>query len=278
MVARVLVLMVVVLFGCITTTSVVGQQLDIGDLASLDNVTQIADWEERCRVTAGDEALKDIKDSFGELVVCVQKHIKMSKLEREVNVSIARGELDKVFKKYCKKRDKLVACTEDVFTKLERCTNEQEKQDLNVTRKVIDAGIDFVCHNDGDRIALFMAEKGEECLKQHYEDIQQCTEDKVPEIQKFKNNSKSIDIELLTINEENCKKLDVLHECVVEYTSRCDDETPANILGSLITQMLKVTPCSQTSSASTLLSHTRYLLPHLLTLLAAALTAANILL
>lgn len=40
-----------------------------------------------------------------------------------------------------------------MFTKLERCTNDQEKQDLNVTRKVIDAGIDFVCHNDGDRIA-----------------------------------------------------------------------------------------------------------------------------
>lgn len=46
-----------------------------------------------------------------------------------------------------------MGCAEDVFTKLERCTNDQEKQDLNVTRKVIDAGIDFVCHNDGDRIA-----------------------------------------------------------------------------------------------------------------------------
>lgn len=46
-----------------------------------------------------------------------------------------------------------MACAEDVFAKLERCTNEQEKQDLGVVRKAIDAGIDFVCHNDGDRIA-----------------------------------------------------------------------------------------------------------------------------
>lgn len=46
-----------------------------------------------------------------------------------------------------------MACAEVVFTKLERCTSDQEKQDLNVTRKAIDAGIDFVCHNDGDRIA-----------------------------------------------------------------------------------------------------------------------------
>ena len=33
---------------------------------------------------------------------CSQKHINMNKLQREVNVSIARGELDVVFKKYCK--------------------------------------------------------------------------------------------------------------------------------------------------------------------------------
>ena len=44
-------------------------------------------------------------------------------------------------------------CAEQMFTKVERCADEKQKQDLNVTRRVIDAGIDFVCHNDGDRIA-----------------------------------------------------------------------------------------------------------------------------
>lgn len=67
-----------------------------------------------------------------------------------------------------------------------------------------------------------------------------------------------------------------MHGCVVKYTEKCDDPTPSNILDSLITQMLKVTPCLQTSSApSTGILH---LLPHLLTLMAAALMAANILL
>lgn len=274
---RLLAFSVAVMLGCLTVRPVVGQQLDPGDV-NPEDITQIVDWQDRCKATAGDEALQDIKDSIGGLMECVGKHIKMAKLQREVNVSIARGELDVVFKKYCKKRDKLVACAEEVFTKLERCTNDQEKQDLNVTRKVIDAGIDFVCHNDGDRIALFMAEKGEECLKNHSKDIQKCIEDKVPEIKKSKENPDSINIETFTINEENCKKLDAMQQCVVEHTSKCDDETPSNILGSLISEMLRVTPCSQTSSASTLLSHTQHLLPHLLTLLAAALTAANILL
>lgn len=31
--------------------------------------------------------------------------------------------------------------------------NDQEKHDLNITRKAIDAGIDFVCDSNGDKIA-----------------------------------------------------------------------------------------------------------------------------
>lgn len=46
-----------------------------------------------------------------------------------------------------------MACAEDMFTKIEICANDQQKQDLNITRRAIDAGIDFVCHDGGDRIA-----------------------------------------------------------------------------------------------------------------------------
>ncbi len=31
---------------------------------------------------------------------------------------------------------------------------------LNVTMSMVDAAIDFACHNSGDRMALFMAESG----------------------------------------------------------------------------------------------------------------------
>ena len=31
--------------------------------------------------------------------------------------------------------------------------NDRERRDLNITRQAIDAGLDFVCHKDGDRIA-----------------------------------------------------------------------------------------------------------------------------
>ena len=40
-------------------------------------------------------------------------------------------------------------------------------------------------------------------------------------------------------------KLNAIHTCIVQETTKCSDPTPANILDALITQMLKVTPCWQ---------------------------------
>ena len=36
---------------------------------------------------------------------------------------------------------------------------------------MVDAAINFMCHNSGDRMALFMAEKGVECLTEHQEQV-----------------------------------------------------------------------------------------------------------
>lgn len=77
---------------------------------------------------------------------------------------------------------------------------------------------------------------------------------------------------------QSSRKLNAMHQCVVKHTEKCEDPTPANILDSLIIQVLKVTPCWQTSGAETVASQSQYLLSDTLTLMAAALTAANILL
>lgn len=77
------------------------------------------------------------------------------------------------------------------------------------------------------------------------------------------------------------RKISVAHNCIVTATNDCDDPTPANILDSLITQAMKVTPCHHektTSSSSGFYNHFRLLLPHFLTIVVAALTAAQILL
>ncbi|XP_042857311.1 27 kDa glycoprotein-like [Penaeus japonicus] len=264
-----------------------GKQLDSEDgstiltnqnINSPDDVKQIVDFKETCRKNVGEDAVEAIEKSQQDLLPCFSSIIDMDKLRHEINRSIPRGELDLVFKKYCGRRESLMACVEDMFTSLERCMNDQERKDLQIARKAIDAGIDFVCHKDGDRIALFMAEKGEECLVSQKDNIKECVEEKIPEVKEAEQDINFISPETFTINEANCKKLNAMHQCVVKHTEKCEDPTPANILDSLIIQVLKVTPCWQTSGAETVASQSQYILSDTLTLIAAALTAANILL
>ncbi|KAK7075560.1 hypothetical protein SK128_027793 [Halocaridina rubra] len=257
---------------------------DFPDLSALDEVSepddvpQISEWKERCREEVGEQAVKEMENATSHLTVCVSNIINWDKLQHEINRSIPRGELDLVFKKYCGRRERLMVCVEDMFTKIEACMNENERRDLNVTRAAINAGLDFVCHNDGDRIALFMGEKGEECIKSQRDNIKECVEERVPEVKDVKEDPLSINLDQLLINEENCKKVTAMHHCVVEWTEKCDDSTPANILDSLITQVLKVTPCKEVPVTPGPLSAARDLVPCMLTLFGAALTAANILL
>lgn len=52
-----------------------------------------------------------------------------------------------------RKRADLMKCIENLFSSIEVCMTEEQQQDLNVTRRAIDAGIDFICHKEGDHIA-----------------------------------------------------------------------------------------------------------------------------
>merc|ERR1711874_214367 len=133
---------------------------------------------------------------------------------------------------------------------------------------------DFTCHNDGDRIALFMGNKGQECLDEQKYNIRECFMDSVPETREVEQaGATSLNPNMFTINEENCKNVLAFQTCIVKNTENCTDDTPSNILESLLTQMIKVTPCWQTSQEASLTGlspgppHT--MMSHALTLLTA---------
>lgn len=53
--------------------------------------------------------------------------------------------------------------------------------------------------------SVFMAEKGEECLKNHSKDIEKCVEERIPDVKQYKDDPDSVNIAKLTLSEENCK-------------------------------------------------------------------------
>lgn len=256
---------------------------DIKKIKKPEDIPHIARWRDSCQTNFGEQALQDIDDATKDFMPCVTKQIRFSKLKIEVDKSMEKGELDLVFKKYCGRRDELMECVNNVIDKMDVCLNDTERQDINITRAAIIAGMDFTCNNDGDRIALFMGNKGQECLDEQKDNIRECFEESVPETKEVEQaGATSLNPEMFTINDKNCKNVLAFQKCVVKNTENCTDDTPSNILESLLTQMIKVTPCWEIFEEANLTGlspgppHT--MMSHVLTLLTAALMAANIIL
>lgn len=81
--------------------------------------------------------------------------------------------------RYCGRRHQLINCTRTVGSKIEPCLSAKETVNKNIAVNMFVKGLDFVCHKEGDQIALFIAEKGPECFKDKNVELQKCVKDSV---------------------------------------------------------------------------------------------------
>ncbi|RXG73358.1 27 kDa hemolymph glycoprotein [Armadillidium vulgare] len=255
----------------------------VKDIQKPEDIPQVADWVENCKKIVGSRHWRAIRNTPNRIMDCISKYINYKKLQVEIDDSIKRGDLDLVFQKYCGRQEEILECVNVNVEIVQPCLSEQQTIDLNVTLEALQSAMDFTCFENGDRIALFMAEEGIPCLQNTSDSIKECIENSVPEVKEAEEDPNKIQLDKFLINDANCKKISEAHKCVTTITSECEDPTPSNILDSLITQALKVTPCAQTTTyalnaSSGFYSNFCALLPHFLTLVLAGLTAAHILL
>ena len=74
------------------------------------------------------------------------------------------------------------ACLASFLAVSRQCLKEKDQAGLNITLDMVDSAIQFTCHRDGDRVALFLSEQGAECLTSRYTEILACVNKSVPEI------------------------------------------------------------------------------------------------
>lgn len=68
----------------------------------------------------------------------------------------------------------LLKCAIDFGTVGEKCLNETEIAAKETFVRIFKNLLEFVCHKEGDQIALFISEKGPECLKETQNNLTQC--------------------------------------------------------------------------------------------------------
>lgn len=209
-------------------------------IPSMDEVDQLL--RDKCTSAgAPSETYDNAKTAAKTFVECGQGLIDIGQFQQEVEAAKPTGDLDTVFNKYCRKRSILIECVNTFANAVDPCLDSDEKVFKTSGLDIFKNLLNFVCHKDGDQIALFIAEKGPECFLEQKNDLISCVNETfsgyVPE-------TNITSIPKLVIGPKQCADFTKLQNCMVRELEQCDESTPANLVESLFRYIKKGSPCA----------------------------------
>lgn len=181
---------------------------------------------------------------------CIQNIVNFTTIGDEIEAAKPNGNLDMVFNKYCNRRDEAIKCVEDFTESLDPCLTEEEKNQKIVFVNITKSLLEFTCHENGNQIALFIAEEGPECFKSSQKSLETCfnstmgkyTKGEMPTLE---------NLPTLVIKDEQCHDMNKLEKCVVTELEKCKESTPANLVEALFRFVRKETPCKDVKPITT---------------------------
>jgi len=150
--------------------------------------------------------------------------------------------LDVVFFKYCIKKNPAVTCLETFANATDPCLNAEEKAFKKIFIAMVKRILDFVCHNNGNHIALFIAENGPECFKSSTNNLVTCFNKAFDKYNLLSFESPPT----FKISQENCGDIKKFEDCVVSELEKCRESTSANLAEALFRYVKKETVCKNT--------------------------------
>ncbi|CAH0555393.1 unnamed protein product [Brassicogethes aeneus] len=218
-------------------------EINLQNLPNIPEIDDIAVVKERCDTKGGPGTYDNVKKSIEEMKTCIKGIINIESIKTEVEESKKTGSMDEVFGKYCKKRPEVKACLQKGIDAVKPCLEDTEKEAMNKTLNVIRELGEFICFRDGDRIAMFVAEGGFECIQEHTEGVKNCVNATLKiDPTKFTSLSPN-SIPTISIDKSRCDDLSKVQTCVVEELEKCKDSTPANIVDALF-RFIKKSACA----------------------------------
>jgi len=198
----------------------------------------------------GQKVLEDFLSEQENLIFCMLQQFDIEELASAIETNRKTGDLDLVFKRYCS--DHVPAareCLADFLSVSALCLPEESRAGLNVTLSMVDSAIQYACHRDGDRIALFVSEEGVQCVSANQETLMRCVKKSVPEMfSPYYRRRNPNQMHFYVFQQENCRKVDAIIDCVERSLESCPDPAPSDLLHGMLTAMQSVTPCTASSS------------------------------
>lgn len=227
--------------------------LDISSNMSL--ATLLKDGlKQKCEKNGKPGSYERTRDSMNDLEQCVSSFVNVTKLQEEMEKYKPTGDLDVVFKNYCRKTPTLQNCVNNFTRALEPCLEEEEKEMTRIMRNITDSLLKFVCYKEGDRIALFISANGPECLQSKMQQLQDCANATfagyAPQNPSMDSLSNLGTLFPLVLGTKECTDMSILQACAVRELEKCSDPTPANIVDSIFNYIRRVTPCQNLTSVA----------------------------
>lgn len=120
-------------------------------MPSIQEATNL--FEQKCRKNGGPNAFQNAKHAQTEMEKCLKSLINMTELNAEMESAKPKGELDEVFKKYCRRSPILKTCVNNFTTAIEPCLEQKERENKRIVLNITESLLNFICYKEGDRIA-----------------------------------------------------------------------------------------------------------------------------
>ncbi|KAJ0179735.1 hypothetical protein K1T71_004326 [Dendrolimus kikuchii] len=205
-------------------------------------------FKAKCEQNGGIEAYEKAQNAGADLTKCLQGLVDVSVLQAEIENAKPHGSIDEVFKKYCDKKQDFLGCAKQMLDTTKLCFSKRERDNIKIVTNITQQLAEFVCFKDGDRIALFIAEGGQECFEDKREDIQECSKSIFGtelSLGMQLDNITSENVPQLSFDKTQCDQLSQLQLCIVDVLSTCTKPTTANIVESLFKYVRNGTPCKK---------------------------------
>lgn len=212
-------------------------------LPSIEDIQKIV--KDKCSKIAGnEEAYQKAEAASQKLGECMKGLIDFGDIQEEIQKAKPTGDLDTVFNKYCKRRAAAIECVDTFSADIDVCLDDEERESKRVFVNLVHGLLNFVCHKDGDQIALFIAEKGPECFQEQKQPLIDCFNGTLRGYLDESTPKPSEGIPKLVMGQKQCDDMDNLRACFVRVLEDCQESTPANLVESMFKFVRRETPCA----------------------------------
>ncbi len=206
-----------------------------------------------CLKRGGIEAYSKATQALSNMHRCVYSDVYP---EFQTGTNIPESDLAAVSKRYCDNLEAAKRCVLEFFDRIESCMSKNQKINRRMVQNAFVSTHSFVCANEGDHVAMFISERGVECLVTRQKGIEKCLETYVDgetlnDWMMESEEMRQMDLEdpeepfSQELLRRRCKTGLKIRNCLASELLKCPSKVPANVVEAVLNLFLCSSECHE---------------------------------